>query len=237
MSTSDPAAAPSGLPLPPLAASDVLPGGGDVRDPFGTPPSVESEPTFEWRSEVAVAMWIIAGLALVGVIGGLVWGWAAPTNHYQINDSGQLAVLTTEPEQLIAVDGWFAIIATVIGVIAGFRVWWHTRGHEPGAVGGLLVGGLIGSLTMLGTGALLREGNLDDAASAAAGTRLHSGLTVHTPGVMIFASITGLLLWVILDLLLPRETAPEPMLAPTFTPPPRHAGDRLDSPGDRGDAG
>jgi hypothetical protein len=182
-------------------------------------------------------MWIIAGLALVGVIGGLVWGWVAPTNHFQINDSGQLAVLSTEPEQLIAVDGWFAIIAAVIGLLAGFRVWWHTRGHEPGAVGGLLVGGLIGSLTMLGTGGLLRDGNLDDAASAASGTRLHSGLTVHTPGVLIFASITSLLLWVVLDLLLPREAPPEPMVGPTFTPPPRHAGDRLDSPGDRGDSG
>ena len=90
---------------------------------------------------------------------------------------------------------------------------------------------------MLGTGALLRRGNLDDAASASAGTRLHSGLTVHTPGVLIFVSITALLLWVVLDLLLPRETAPEPMVAPTFTPPPRHAGDAVDSPGDRGDAG
>ena len=39
------------------------------------------------------------------------------------------------------------------------------------------------------------------------------------------------------DLLLPRETPPEPMLAPTFTPPPRHAGERLDSPADRSDAG
>jgi hypothetical protein len=222
--------------MPPLAASDVLPGAKDVRDAPAASPAAK-EPRFEWRTELAVAMWIIAGLALVGVIGALVWGWAAPTNHYQINDSGQLAVLSTEPEQLIAVDGWFAIIASVIGLVAGFRVWWHTRGHEPGAVGGLLVGGLIGSLTMLGAGALLREGNLDDAASAASGTRLHSGLTVHTPGVMIFMSITALLLWVVLDLLLPREAPPEPVLAPTFTPPPRHAGGVLDSPGDRGDAG
>ena len=237
MSTSDPGAAPSGVPLPPLAASDVLPGGNDVRDPFAAPAPIASEPRFDWRAELPVAMWIIAGLALVGVIGGLVWGWAAPAIPYQINDSGQVAVLSSEPEQLIAVDGWFAIIATVIGLIAGFRVWWHTRGHEPGAVGGLLVGGLIGSLTMLGTGALLRRGNLDDAASASTGTRLHSGLTVHTPGVLIFTSITALLVWVVLDLLLPREAAPEPMPAPTFTPPPRHAGDVIDSPGDRSDAG
>jgi hypothetical protein len=237
MSTSDPAPTSSAVPLPPFAASDVLPGGNDVRDPFPPSQPVKAEPVLEWRCEVAVAMWIIAGLALVGVIGGLVWGWAAPTNHYQINDSGQVAVLSTEPEELIALDGWFAIIAVVIGLTAGFRVWWRTRGHEPGAVGGLLVGGLIGSLTMLGTGALLNGGNLDDAASAASGTRLHSGLTVHTPGVLIFMSITGLLLWVVLDLLLPRETAAEPMLAPTFTPPPRHAGERLDSPADRSDAG
>src|SRR4051794_14906919 len=232
MSTSDPAPVSSGPQLPPLAASDVLPGGSDVRDPFAAPPPVPSQPTLQWRSELTVAMWIIAGLALVGVVGGLIWGWAAPTNHYKINDSGQVAVLTTEPEELIAVDGWFAVIAVVIGLVAGFRVWWHTGGHESGGVGGLLVGGLIGSLTMLGTGALFRGGTLDDAASVSAGTRLHSGLTVQTPGVLIFMSITALLLWVVLDLLLPRETAPEPVPGPTFTPPPRHAGDRLDLPGD-----
>src|SRR3954451_24715123 len=136
MSTSDPASASAGLPLPPLAASDVLPGGNDVRDPFVPTEPVRLEPARQWRSELAVAMWIIAGMALVGVIGGLVWGWGAPTKHYPVHEPRQLGVLPTEPEELSADDGWFAIIAVVLGLIAGFRVCWHTRGHEPGAVGG-----------------------------------------------------------------------------------------------------
>jgi predicted histidine transporter YuiF (NhaC family) len=188
-----------------MAASDVLPGGDVVPGPAFPAEPERAERTYALRQELTVAIWVVATLALIGVLAAVFWAWATPTMTYQINDSGQLAVLTTEPEQPVAADGWFAIIAVVVGLLAGFRVWWHTRGHEPGVVGGLIVGGLLGSMTMLAVGGLLRPSDLEDAASAGAGTRLHAGLAVHAPGVLLLESVAALLLWLLLDLLIPRE--------------------------------
>jgi hypothetical protein len=207
-----------------MPASDVLPGGGPASalDGFPAPPdeAARADRTYALRQEVTVAVWVVATLALVGVLAALVWAWAAPTLTYQINDSGQLAVRSTEPEQLIAADGWFAIIALFVGLLAGFRAWWHTKGHEPGVVGGLIVGGLLGSVTMLAVGGLLRPSNLEDAPSAGVGSRLHAGLAVHAPGVLLLESIAALLVWLVLDLLIPRDGAPVPELEPMFRPPP-----------------
>jgi hypothetical protein len=221
MSTPEPAPA-----LPPLSASDVLPGGPGVPAAFPAPPPELARPerTYVLRQELTVAVWVIAGLVLVGVLAAIIWVLATPTMNYQINDSGQLAVLSTEPEQPVAADGWFAIIAVVVGLLAGFRVWWHTKGHEPGVVFGLVVGGLLGSVTMVAIGGLLRPSTLEDAASAGSGTRLHAGLAIHSPGVLLLESVAAVLVWLILDLLIPRDDPPVAPLEPTFTPPPKHAG-------------
>jgi hypothetical protein len=213
-----------------MSASDVLPGAGGVPAAFPAPPeTTRAERTYVLRRELTVGVWIVTALVLVGIVGALIWVWAAPTMNYQINDSGQLAVLSTEPEQPVAADGWFAIIAAVIGLAAGFRVWWHSKGHEPGVVGGLIAGGLLGSITMFAIGGLIRPSNLDDAASAGPGTRLHAGLTVHAPGALLLESVAALLVWLILDLLIPRDDPPVLEPEPTFVPPPKHAGQKTDA--------
>jgi hypothetical protein len=171
---------------------------------------------------------VIAAMVILGVLAAFAWWWATPSMNYQINDSGQLAVLSSEPEQSIAADGWFAIIALLVGLASGFRAWWHTRGHEPGVAAGLFLGGLLGSMTMLAVGGVVRPSTLEDAASAGAGTRLHAGLTVHSPGVLLLESVAALLVWLVFDLLIPRDDPPVAEPEPTFTPPPRHAGQRLD---------
>jgi hypothetical protein len=219
--------------LPPMSASDVLPSATGVPAPgFPAPPPEQqrAERTYALRPELTVAVWVIATLVLVGVLAALVWAWAVPSMTYQINDSGQLAVRSSEPEQPIAADGWFAIIALFVGLLAGFRAWWHTKGHEPGVVGGLVVGGLLGSVTMLAIGGLVRPSNLEDAASAGVGTRLHAGLAVHTPGVLLLESVAAALVWLVLDLLIPRDDPAVPEAEPTFTPPPRHAGPEPEQP-------
>ncbi|HTY72815.1 MAG TPA: hypothetical protein VMI11_10395 [Actinomycetes bacterium] len=236
MSTSDPAPTT-------LSSSDVLPAGGVP--PVPTAPSAQRG-SYVVRRELLIGLLIVGGLALVGILAGLLWAWVAPTLRAEINGSGQVAVLSTEPEDAIAADGWFAIIATVVGLAAGFRIWWQTRGHEPAAVGGIVVGGLVGSLTMLGVGGLMRPGNLVVAASAGEGTALHGALQVHATGVLLLESVSALVLWLVLDLVFPRDRPAVVAAAPTvateedaasaaaylstFAPPPRHASDASPTP-------
>jgi hypothetical protein len=230
MSTYEPAQAPPVLP-----GGYVLPG-NEAPDPFAIQVPSRPERTYSWRKEVLVGLVVVAVMALIGVLGALIWAWAAPKVNYQINDSGQVAVLSTEPEQAIAGDAWFAIIGVVIGLVVGFRVWWHTKGHEPGAAGGLLVGGLVGSFVMLGLGTFIRSGNLEVAASGGSGTKLHAALTVHATGVLLLESVVAVFVWVVLDLLVPRDDPAVLAPEPTFTPPPKHASE-VASAGDGRDQG
>lgn len=120
----EPAAAPPGRDWPAPA-------------PPGPPPTA--------GAPAAVLVAIAVGTALLGAPFGLLWSVVAPDVPVLITERGP-AYADAQPEQLIAADGWFAILALPVGAVAATGVWLATRRRGRGTPALLaLTAGMIGA--------------------------------------------------------------------------------------------
>ncbi|HEY3979480.1 MAG TPA: hypothetical protein VGM79_19560 [Streptosporangiaceae bacterium] len=84
---------------------------------------------------------IVAGAAVVGVAGGLVWAAVAPRALFMVSAPGVAYVVNPETTAFIAADGWFSVVAAVGGVIIGVGGYLAgVRRHGPVPVVGILAG-------------------------------------------------------------------------------------------------
>ncbi|WP_079168417.1 DUF2567 domain-containing protein [Streptomyces colonosanans] len=101
------------------------------------------------RTEVREAAVITVGVALAGVLLGVLWAWLAPRVPLVGDLVGKNWVVylkDTEGEQAIAVDGTFTLLALGFGLVSALVVFLvRKRGGVPLVVA-LVVGGLLGSL-------------------------------------------------------------------------------------------
>lgn len=115
------------------------------------------------RTRVAVrstAAWIaaaLAGSALLGLLGGLIWGEFAPRATLQEIGAGTAQVINAETRAFFGADVWFCAIAAVAGLltgILGYRFAVAPRGGAARAAvaGALILGALAGEFVMLWLG-------------------------------------------------------------------------------------
>lgn len=120
----------------PVEPSEPAPG-WILPEPASPPP----DPT---RPTVAVLAGIAVAVAALGVPLGLLWSVVAPDVPMLVTDSDPVFA-EPQPEQLVAADGWFAVLAVPVGVLAGAGVWFAARRARgtPGLV--TLTAGGIGA--------------------------------------------------------------------------------------------
>jgi hypothetical protein len=148
-----------------------------VEDQTAAPPPEPVEPTEPvaaqlWRTARPVLAIVVAVTAL-GTPFGLLWTAFAPDVPVVVTARGPVYGVA-QPEQVIAADGWFAILALPVGLVAAVGVWLLARAAR-GAVGLFAV-----TLGAVGTGLLAwwvgRQIGLADyestVAAAEAGARL-----------------------------------------------------------------
>jgi hypothetical protein len=120
-----------------------------------------------WSSEVdvrpspwsAVAWFVaaVAGSAALGLLGGWIWGEAAPRAMLQEISTGTAELMNAETRAFIGADAWFCGIAVVAGLITGligyrFGIARHSGGTRAVVAAGLILGGVAGALVMLWLG-------------------------------------------------------------------------------------
>jgi len=120
-----------------------------------------------WSSEVdprpsawsAVAWFVaaIVGSAAFGLLGGLIWGEAAPRALLQEISAGTAQLMNTETRAFIGADAWFCGIAVLAGLltgILGYRLLMtrHVGGTRAAIAAGLILGGVAGAFVMLWLG-------------------------------------------------------------------------------------
>jgi hypothetical protein len=87
---------------------------------------------------------IVVAVTLLGVPFGLVWAAVAPDVPVIATDGGAVYGVP-QPEQPVAADGWFAILALPVGVIAAFGVWLAARRMRGARALVALIAGAIGT--------------------------------------------------------------------------------------------
>jgi hypothetical protein len=140
----------------------------DPTYPYGPPPVPDAVPAAEpvpavvprskrpWQRTVAVTLLIIVAMAIAGALLGLLWAWLAPS--VPVVNAGQNGIVVNDPspEEYIAADGWFTLIAFAFGLVAAVAAWLVLRRDRgPAILLGVTLGGLASALTMWAVGRVI----------------------------------------------------------------------------------
>ena len=144
------------------------------------------------RSTVGWFATALVGSAVLGLVGGLIWGEVAPRAMLQEISAGTAELMNTETRAFIGADAWFAGIAAIAGLITGlvgfrFGVSRRTGGARAVITAGLILGGVAGAFVMLWLGQQIGLSAYNhNLASSSNGTVFSSSLTLGATSALAF---------------------------------------------------
>ena len=163
---------------------------------MATEPLWSSEASAQPRpSAWSAVAWLtatIGGSAALGLLGGLIWGEAAPRALLQEISTGTAELMNTETRAFIGADAWFCGIAVVAGLLTGiigyrFAMARRTGGTRAVSAAGLILGGVAGGFVMLWLGQQIGLSAYNQhLASSANGTVFPESLTLGASSALAF---------------------------------------------------
>ena len=143
----------------------------------------------------STAGWIVAALvgsALLGLVGGLIWGELAPRAMLQEIGAGTAEVINAETRAFFGADVWFCGIAAVAGLLTGvlgyrFAVAPREGGARAAVVAALIAGAVAGEFVMLWLGEQIGLSAYNhELASSANGTLFSDSLALGSKSALTF---------------------------------------------------
>ncbi|MCW2893814.1 MAG: hypothetical protein JWO75_3303 [Actinomycetia bacterium] len=150
------------------------------RDPRGT------------RLTAAWVVAVLAGSAVLGLLGGLIWGEFAPRAMLQEVGTGTAQVINAETRAFFGADVWFCAIAVVAGLLTGVLGYRFAVAHREGAAraavaAALILGALAGEFVMLWLGEQMGLSAYNhELASSANGTLFSGSLALGSKTALTF---------------------------------------------------
>jgi hypothetical protein len=199
----------------------------------------EGLPGRQTRNGVVAFATGLVGSAVLGLLGGLLWGEVAPRALLQEVGTGEAEIVNAETHAFIGADAWFCMIAAVAGLITGvlgYRFLIGRRGAESGdnqghggqgerglghvgrasAAAGLILGALVGALIMMWLGGQIGLSGYDHAlATSRNGTMFDASLSLGAKSALAFWPLLTSIVILVAEWS-SRRTAEPP-------PPPPHA--------------
>jgi len=176
------------------------------------------------RSAVAWCAAALAGGAVLGLLGGLIWEQVAPRATLQEIGEGTATLVNAETRAFITADVWFCAIAVVAGLLTGvlgyrFCVSRRTGAARALAVSCLILGGLAGALIMLWLGERIGQSGYDKhLASSPNGTLFPATLALGAKSALAFWPMATAIVVLVAEwggrTTADQATRPEPGLAP-----------------------
>jgi hypothetical protein len=139
--------------------------------------------------------WVIAApvaCAALGLLGGLIWGEAAPRAMLQEIGAGTAVLTNSETRAFFGADVWFSGIAVVAGLLTGllgyrFAVAPRTGGSRAAVATALIAGAVAGAFVMLWLGERIGVSTYDQQlASSPNGTLFSSSLALGAKSALAF---------------------------------------------------
>jgi hypothetical protein len=150
----------------------------------------------ELRADQRSSARLVLGLAVAGLLAGLLWWWLAPRADFRITGSGPVAVGTPSDELLVADDAVFALIVTGMGLVAGAAAWFLRRRRGVATVLALAVGTSVMAVVAWRLGELLGAGPTR-AELADVGTVVTTSLTLGSLPALALAPFGALLAYLV----------------------------------------
>lgn len=143
------------------------------------PEAAEPTPPDARAGLLSDAAWVLGTFVVLGLVGAFVWWLLVDPAMFTKARSGGLTMGEAELGKRFATDGWFVVIAAVLGLVSGsVLTWWRSRDFLATTVL-LVVGSVVATGLMALVGRLL--GPADPGrlvASAEVGDRLPMQLAV-----------------------------------------------------------
>ncbi|MFI1850039.1 DUF2567 domain-containing protein [Streptomyces sp. NPDC020480] len=181
-------------------------------DHSGPGPSApdQSEPGPELRAELVQAALVAIGVAVSGVLLGLVWLWLAPrVPLVWIGD--KIYPKDAEGEQAMGADAVFALWALAFGAVSAAVVFWFFRRGGIALVVGLAIGGVLASVIAWRLGVWLGPESSIEAHARAVGRGMSfdSPLKLGAKGALLAWSLAAMAVHLGLTALFgPRDEEP-----------------------------
>lgn len=129
------------------------------------------------RADIA---WVLGTYTVLGLVGAVLWWLLVDPALFTKAGNGGLAMGEGQLGKRFASDGWFVVIAAVLGLLSGsVLTWWRSRDHLL-TTGLLVAGSGLATALMVLVGRALGPADPESLARAAsAGARLPMQLEVH----------------------------------------------------------
>lgn len=146
------------------------------------PPSAESALVGPDTAQRRVAAMVVAALAVVGCLLGVVWAWWSPPGP--AGERIPAGVIADETEAFIGADGRFLVVTAAVGLVAAVVAWRLRSARGPWVAGALGVGGVVGAVLTELIGHLLRGASRAIPVEHGAVAYRHLALSVHATGLL-----------------------------------------------------
>jgi hypothetical protein len=153
----------------------------------------------EIRADLHSAVWLVVGLALIGLPAGVLWWLLAPRADYRITADGPVVLGQPSEELLVADDAVFVLVLAGFGLLCGAAAWWLRRRRGVTTVLALAIGGTLTAVVAWQVGEMLGAGPAE-AELSEVGVVVTTSLTLGSlPGLAMapFAAILAYLVGVL----------------------------------------
>jgi hypothetical protein len=165
-----------------MSGMAMVPERPEVPGSPGVPEAPGPRPTT--RSSVAWFVGLLAGSAVLGLLGGLIWGEVAPRVLLQEVSAGSAEIVNVETRAFFGADAWFSGVAVVAGLLTGVLGYRLAVAPRDGAARasaalGLILGAVAGGFAMMWAGGQIGLSFFNsELASSPAGTLFPASLAL-----------------------------------------------------------
>ncbi|WP_327114650.1 DUF2567 domain-containing protein [Nocardia sp. NBC_01730] len=109
------------------------------------------------RREMRAAAVIAVAVVVASAVGGVGWGWLAPTERLLVVEPGRGSVLTGESAHQFDAMALFLLAGAVLGLLSAIAAWRWRSARGPLLQIGLLIGSGVGAVVMARLGERVAE--------------------------------------------------------------------------------